>query len=310
MEKILFDTDIGCDIDDALCLCYLLEKKECELLGITTVCGDTVSRAQLAKYLCDAAGQEIPICAGVQKATILDRKLKGNPQIEYIPPEKRAPAEQFTRYNVVEFMRSIILAHPHEVTLLAVGPFTNVGLLFAAAPEVIPLLKGLTIMGGNYFNPFTGYGLFSSNAMYDPHATYIMYHAHVASHRALGSDVTNNITMPVCEKEIFPLHPTLKAAMPLVDYYFGGWRQPILYHDAVAATTIFNESIAHFERGHVDVELQGNAMQGVTLFKRNAYLDNYNEVAHTVDRDAFVREYLSAFGITPEQLTAPAAKKQ
>lgn len=41
MEKILFDTDIGRDIDDAICLAYLLNEPECELIGITTVCGDT-----------------------------------------------------------------------------------------------------------------------------------------------------------------------------------------------------------------------------------------------------------------------------
>ena len=40
MEKILLDTDIGGDIDDAICLAYLLKEPQCELVGITTVCGE------------------------------------------------------------------------------------------------------------------------------------------------------------------------------------------------------------------------------------------------------------------------------
>ena len=45
MKKILLDTDIGGDIDDAVCLAYLLREPECQLLGITTVCGQQIGRA-------------------------------------------------------------------------------------------------------------------------------------------------------------------------------------------------------------------------------------------------------------------------
>ena len=50
--KILLDTDIGSDIDDAVCLAYLLANPACDLLGITTVTGDTVLRARMASVLC------------------------------------------------------------------------------------------------------------------------------------------------------------------------------------------------------------------------------------------------------------------
>jgi inosine-uridine nucleoside N-ribohydrolase len=61
MTKVLLDTDIGTDVDDAVCLAYLLSHPECELLGITTVTGEAVKRASLASVLCKAAGREIPI---------------------------------------------------------------------------------------------------------------------------------------------------------------------------------------------------------------------------------------------------------
>ena len=58
--KVLFDTDIGTDIDDAVCLAYLLAQPACELLGITTVSGEPTKRAMLASALCQAAGKDIP----------------------------------------------------------------------------------------------------------------------------------------------------------------------------------------------------------------------------------------------------------
>src|SRR5437870_7382262 len=62
--KVLFDTDIGSDIDDAVALAYLLAQPECELLGITTVSGEPGKRAQLASALCQNAGREVAIFPG------------------------------------------------------------------------------------------------------------------------------------------------------------------------------------------------------------------------------------------------------
>ena len=63
-SKVLLDTDIGADIDDAVCLAYLLAQPQCELLGITTVSGEAEKRAMLASALCKVAGKEIPIIPG------------------------------------------------------------------------------------------------------------------------------------------------------------------------------------------------------------------------------------------------------
>lgn len=52
MKKILLDTDIGGDIDDALCLAYLLKEPQCNLVGITTVCGEPEKRAAIASAIC------------------------------------------------------------------------------------------------------------------------------------------------------------------------------------------------------------------------------------------------------------------
>ncbi len=62
--KVLLDTDIGSDIDDAVCLAYLLAQPACELMGITTVTGEGQGRAMMASALCQLAGQDVPIYIG------------------------------------------------------------------------------------------------------------------------------------------------------------------------------------------------------------------------------------------------------
>src|SRR5512146_3006399 len=62
--KILLDTDIGTDIDDAVCLAYLLANPDCNLLGITTVTGEPVKRAMMASAMCRIAGKKIPVYPG------------------------------------------------------------------------------------------------------------------------------------------------------------------------------------------------------------------------------------------------------
>ncbi len=65
-EKILLDTDIGTEVDDAITLAYLLANPEAELLGITTVTGEAYERAKLASVLCKIAGKDIPIYPDVR----------------------------------------------------------------------------------------------------------------------------------------------------------------------------------------------------------------------------------------------------
>ena len=76
IEKVLLDTDIGCDIDDAICMAYLLAHPNCELVGVTTVNGDTRARAQLASALCIAAKKDVPIYPWTVPNTADNRKKK------------------------------------------------------------------------------------------------------------------------------------------------------------------------------------------------------------------------------------------
>lgn len=74
-KKVILDTDIGSDIDDAVALAYLLKHPQCHLMGITTVSGQPVERAKLASALCIAAGKpDIPIYPGTESPILAAAK--------------------------------------------------------------------------------------------------------------------------------------------------------------------------------------------------------------------------------------------
>src|SRR5579862_4416202 len=200
--KVLLDTDIGSDIDDAVCLAYLLRQPQCELLGISTVSGEPQQRAALADAVCRAAGRKnVPIHSGCNTAIYGKIMQPECPQAAILPRfDHRAP-EEFKPNTAVQFLREMIHSHPNEVTLLAIGPMTNLGLLFSLDPDAAKLLKRLVLMCGIFTHRLNGMGPSNRewNALNDPFSTAITYRAAAPSHISIGLEVTCKCKMPSTE---------------------------------------------------------------------------------------------------------------
>ena len=193
---ILLDTDIGSDIDDAVCLAYLLRQPRCELLGITTVTGEAQKRAMLADAICRAAGRtDIPIHSGAEQPFLIAQQQPLAPQSEILADFPHR--DEFAPNTAVEFLRQTIRRRPGEITLLTIGPLTNIGLLFALDPEIPRMLKGLVLMSGIFTTG--GPGAREWNTMGDPHASAIVYRAPVTPHLSIGLDVTLRCQMDAQE---------------------------------------------------------------------------------------------------------------
>src|SRR5512140_2549448 len=203
--KILLDTDIGTDIDDAVCLAYLLLHPECDLLGITTVTGEAVRRAMLASLICNAAGRSIPIFPGAENPMLVPQQQTIAAQAEVLG--RWDHETEFPKGAAVEFLRSTIRRHPGEVVLLTIAPLTNIGLLFAVDPEIPSLLKGIVMMCGRFTDNVPAYGPIEWNAMGDPHATAIVYRAKLPVHRSVVRDVTTRVAMTADEFRRAYRHP-------------------------------------------------------------------------------------------------------
>jgi inosine-uridine nucleoside N-ribohydrolase len=137
---VIFDTDIGTDIDDAYALAQVLHSPELQLLGVTTVSGDAVARAQLAAKLLAVAGRpEVPVYAGISTA----------PQYMAQTDWARGfSSPALHESGGVEFLRRQINARPGEITIIAVGEMTNVAALLQSEPGIGAKIKALALMGG------------------------------------------------------------------------------------------------------------------------------------------------------------------
>lgn len=290
--KLLLDTDIGTDIDDAVCLAYLLANPECELLGITTVTGEAEKRAMLASALCRVAGKDIPIFQGAENSLIVPQKQTTAPQAAAL--KKWDHQKKFPRGEAIEFLRQTIWANPGEIVLLTIGPPTNIGLLFAVDPEIPSLLKGLVMMCGYFFHRLEGINRLEWNAYGDPHATAIVYRANVPVHRSIGLDVTCQVTMNSKEVKQKFQSELLKPVLDFAEVWFEHYYDSITFHDPLAATTIFNDQICRFQPGKVTIELEDKNSIGFTHWNAGD-TNSPHQVASEVDRERFFDHYFSVF---------------
>lgn len=290
--KVLLDTDIGTDIDDAICLSYLLAQPECELLGITTVTGEADKRAMIASALCKAAKRDIPIYPGCDVPILGSQRQKIAQQAKVLPNWDHQKV--FDKGYAVEFLRKTIRKYPGEITLLSIGPLTNIGLLFSVDPEIPRLLKGLVLMGGIFTTKLSGVGILEWNILCDPYAASIVYKAPVPIHKSIGLDVTMQVTMEVEQLQQYCKTPVMQPLLDISKVWYEYAKHHITFHDPLATLTIFDDKVCEFKKGTVDVELASDRLRGYTYWQENE-TEGTHEIALAVDRERFFKSFFSVF---------------
>lgn len=141
-EKIIIDTDIGDDVDDAFALALAVKSPELRILGVTTTFGDTETRARIVdRFLGEVGRTEIPVLAGKATAT-------KNPMSQ----RRYADSGHFVKAahgDAVEFLLEQIRKYPGEITLVAIGPLMNVGAAIDKDATTFRKLKRVVLMGGS-----------------------------------------------------------------------------------------------------------------------------------------------------------------
>ncbi len=141
-EKVIIDTDIGDDIDDAFAVALALRSPELQVLGITTTFGDTETRAKLLdRFLAEVGRPDIPVAAGAPS-----------------PPKSNFTQRRYAQNNhyaksshpdAVAFLLDQIRRNPGQITLIAIGPLMNVGASIDKDPATFRKLKRVVMMGGS-----------------------------------------------------------------------------------------------------------------------------------------------------------------
>jgi inosine-uridine nucleoside N-ribohydrolase len=282
---VIFDTDIGDDIDDALALALALQSPELDVKLVTTVADDVESRTRLAwKELGLFGRQDVALATGAPEP-LLDPKLPDKAaQFGVLTEADQPPALAHAR--AADKIIETLMASPVPMTVIPVGPLTNIALALREDPRIKSKIERIVLMGGAYFPPRREYNIYR-----DRIAAQIVFSSGIPV-TGVGLDVTEK-----CKLEGADLDRLKNAQNPASQFLFRLiqlWQQgnagrfPTL-HDPLAVGTALRPTLVETQTGSVDVEIASPAFFGATVFK----LDQNSRTR--VARNVNAREFLDLF---------------
>lgn len=264
-RRIVLDTDMGTDADDALCLALALAAPELEVVAVTTVSADVRRRAAIARRLLDLAGcRDVPVHAGV------DAPRTPNASFLWLGDEGDFLLERGERGAGISDEPAVdalirMLHADDGLEIVAVGPLTNVAAAIERAPSIVQRIACLTIMGGHIRRVAYGAHEFPHGVDYnlcsDGASSRIVLSAGM-SIRLVTADVTlatwlRPEDLAAIEAVATPFHAAIAAAIrawtPHMRDIFGGMGAPIgphnvaFLHDPLALASVYDESFCDFE---------------------------------------------------------------
>src|SRR5467141_3813095 len=280
-EKVIIDTDIGDDIDDAFAVALALRSPELQILGITTTFGDTETRAKLLdRFLAEVGRPDIPVAVGVAtppKGTFTQRRY--------------AESGHFAKPShpdAVAFLLDQIRRNPGQITLIAIGPLMNIGAAIDKDPATFRELKRVIIMGGSIKR---GYGDLGFGPPTPPQPEWNILNDIPSAQKLFASgvplfvmplDATQLKLDEVKRVYLFSQGTALTDALALL-YHQWGQETPTLF-DPMTIAFLVNPSLCPVQPMHIRVDEKGFTRPDAGAPNAQVCLDS--------NPDAFFRFYL------------------
>jgi inosine-uridine nucleoside N-ribohydrolase len=293
---IILDCDIGTDIDDTFAVALSVISPELELRGITTVSGDTRARALMVCRLLTAADRRAVLVAAGE-AEKPPQPLRGwQGQYVHHPALIFKRMAQPIKEGAVEFMYKQLKAEPGKITLVAVGPLTNVAQLLTQHPDCKPWIKRLVIMGGSVRAGENGKppAIAEFNIRTDVKAAQVVFTSGIPLTVApLDATAMLKLDDAMLQRIFSAYSPVTMQVQAL--WQLWDQKVPPIMFDPVAVTLSFNESFCKMEDLHIEVDDQGFTREGKG--KPNA------RVATSIKQEEFLKWFADRFAShTPKVL--------
>ena len=272
-SRVVIDTDPG--VDDALALLLALRSPELKIEAITPVAGNVPLSLTLpnALRMVEIAGRtDIPVATGA-KAPLFRRLVTAT----YAHGENGLGGAVFPEPKIkpvdmpaAEMIRQIVHKYPHQVTLITIGPMTNVAAALNADSELASLVKALVMMGGSLsggnITPAAEF-----NVYVDPEAAKIVFQSGIPI-TMVGLDVTRKTSLTDEHQRVLQANPdpvsqaAAKIARNAIDHTRAqGFTVGPNMHDSLAIAAFLDPSILKWKEFYVDVETTGELTAGETL---------------------------------------------
>ncbi|MFN8379148.1 MAG: nucleoside hydrolase [Anaerolineae bacterium] len=266
-RKIVIDTDPG--VDDAMAIFYALKSPELEVLGLTTIFGNahTDQCTMNALRLLEIAGRpDIPVAGGAPRPLVAPfggpadfvhgRDGQGN---TFLPPPSTSPVG----VHAAQFLIDTVMSDPGNVTIVALGPLTNVAMALLLKPDLASHIREIVLMGGSAFVPGNVSPAAEANIHNDPEAADIVFGAGCPV-TMVGLDVTMRIQMSAADLDLFGTFsdaPSQHVAR-IMPFYLDFYRQisgrnEIVVHDSTTITWLLHPELFTVRTLPVRVETEG-----------------------------------------------------
>lgn len=273
MEKIILDCDPG--HDDAIAILLAAGNPNIELLGITTVAGnntlDNVTRN--AQAVCQVAGINVPIAKGASlplvTPQIVSEDIHGDGGMD--GPTLPEVTGELDPRHAVDLIIDTVLAHPPKtVTLVPVGPFTNIALAMRKEPRIVELVKGVIVMGGSYtrgnVTPVAEYNIYV-----DPEAAEAVFRADWPV-TMVGLDLTHQaLATEELQDRVRAVGGDISQFILDIWGFIGKTYREVFefpappVHDACCVAALIDPAVMKTEAADVRVELHGQWTKGQTV---------------------------------------------
>jgi purine nucleosidase len=226
-EKIIIDTDIGDDVDDAFALALAVKSPELQVLGVTTTFGDTETRAKIVdRFLGEVGHAEIRVFAGKSTPT-------KNPMLQrsYVESGRLTMS---SHADAVDFLLEEIRKYPGEITLIAIGPLMNVGAAIDKDIVTFKKLKRVVLMGGSVRR---GYGDMGYTALVAPMAEWNILNDVPSAQKLFASGVplfvmpldSTQLKLDEVKREFLFTRGTAVTDQLTILYHLWGQQTPTLF---------------------------------------------------------------------------------
>ncbi|WP_017588934.1 nucleoside hydrolase [Nocardiopsis ganjiahuensis] len=295
---VVIDCDPG--VDDAVALLLALASPHLDVRGVTTVAGN-VSLTDVnrnAAHVLDLAGApaDLPLVPGLAGPIARTRRIRDEPMhgaggLGGLLPA--SPPRPLTPGHAVDWLAEQALRSPGELTLVAIGPLSNVAAVLARHPEAGPAFREIVVMGGAAFAQGNVTPAAEFNFHADPEAARYVLESGLPV-RIVGLDVTRAALYPLeAAEHLASLPGTAGTAGGLLREYarryldrFGVPAVPV--HDALAVAAVSDPELLGWEEGSASVECSGELTRGALVADlRTPDRARNVRVARTVDADGF-----------------------